>query len=192
MSKPPLKFPVDVVFLIDSSSGVILDNFEKEKEFVKSVTEIFSVDQHISRAAIISYGDRPLQYVSLDSSKADFPSAVNRAQYVGGRRRMDRAFLKSADILEGARFSVPKVVVLLTAGVNDPDIDSIRLVNDSQALRDAGVNLYIVAIGDGLDKDDLEGVVEKDDIFEVTRFGGLQGKSYFIAKDIASRARKFE
>ena len=190
MSKPHVKFAGDVVFLVDSSSDVSPLNFGREKDFAKSVAKILNIDQNVSRAAILSYGDR--QHLSLFDWEDDVLSALDKTPYTGGTRRMELALLKAAEILEGGRFSVPKVVILFTAGVNGPDRDVLPLINASQEVRDIGANLYVVAIGSAANREGLEPLVENErDIYEVPTFDGLQAESEPVARDIGRRAREF-
>ena len=188
----PEPFPADVVFLIDSSSDVILDNFGKEKEFVKSVAKFMNADQNKTRVAVISYGSSAIEQASFLSPQDELLSGLNQATYVGGRRRMDLAITKAAELLAESRFSVPKVVVLLTAGVNG-DGNQRLLANASHALRDLGVNTYVVAIGRDADMKELEQIAnDQKDIFKVLQFAGLTQTSEFTAKTIVSRAGELE
>lgn len=169
----PESFPADVVFLIDSSSDVILDNFKREKDFVKSVAQSMKADQNETRVAVVTYGYIAKEQASLMSPLDELFSSLDGAEYVGGRRRIDLAASKAAEILEGGRFLVPKVVVFLTAGVNGVgEADLLR--NASEALRDVGANTYVVAIGGDVKLNELEMIVtKKGDIFKVPVFTGL-------------------
>ena len=183
-------FPADVVFLIDSSSDVILDNFGREKDFVKSVAKFMNADQAKTRVAVITYGYRAIEQASFASPQDEFQRGLNGAMYIGGRRRIDLAVNKAVEILQESQFSVPKVVVLLTAGVNGVDEADV-LTNASKALRDVGANTYVVAIGGDADVKELEVLVEKQkDIFKVPEFTGLTQTSESTAKAIMSRASK--
>ena len=172
-TETPESFPADLVFLIDSSSDVILDNFEREKDFVKSVAQFMKADQNETRVAVVTYGYIAKEKASLRSPQDELLSGLDGAEYVGGRRRIDLAASKAAEILEGSRFLVPKVVVFLTAGVNGVR-EADLLKNASEALRDVGANTYVVAIGEDVDLKELEMIVTKqEDIFEVPEFTGL-------------------
>lgn len=183
-------FPADVVFLIDSSSDVILANFGREKDFVKSVVKFMNADQNETRVAVITYGNRAIEQVSFISPQDELQRRLGGVVYVGGRRRIDLAVTKAAEILEGSQFLVPKVVVLLAAGVNGVS-DAGILTNASKALRDMGANTYVVAIGGEVDVKELEVIVEEQkDIFTVPEFTRLTETSESTAKVIISRASK--
>lgn len=184
----PESFPADVVFLIDSSSDVILDNFEREKNFVKSVVQFMKADQNVTRVAVVTYGYIAKEQASLISPQGELLRGLDGAEYVGGRRRIDLAVTKAAEVLEGSRFLVPKVAVFLTAGVNGVgEADLLR--NASGALRDVGGNTYVVAIGGDVDLKELEMIVTKQgDIFKVPEFTGLAQTFESTAKAIIRRA----
>lgn len=185
-------FHADVVFLIDSSSDVIWDNFLREKDFVKSITTFMNADQKHTRLAAITYGSFAQGQAELVNESDVFLSNLNRAPYVGGQRRMDLAIEKAAEILEGSRFSVPKVVILLTAGKNSFKGRQL-LANASQGLQDLGVNTYVVAIGRNVDIKELGSTVDDErDIFNVSQFARLPETSESISKAIIERAGKRE
>lgn len=177
-----------MVFLIDSSSDVILDNFKREKDFVKSVAQFMKADQNETRVAVVTYGYIAKEQASFISPQDELLRALDGAQYVGGRRRIDLAATKAAEILEGSRFSVPKVVVFLTAGVNGVgEADLLR--NASEALRDVGANTYVVAIGGDVDLKELEMIVTKQgDIFKIPEFTALAETFESTSKAIIKRA----
>ena len=187
----PESFPPDVVFLIDSSSDVILDNFEMEKAFVKSVAQFMKADQNGTRVAVVTYGYIAREQTSFISPQDEFLSGLDGAQYVGGRRRIDLAATKAAEILDGSRFLVPKVVVFLTAGVNGVGEEDL-LRNGSEALREVGASTYVVAIGGDVDLKELEMIVTKQgDIFEVPAFTALAETFESTAKAIIGSAGQF-
>ena len=188
----PLPFHADVVFLIDSSSDVIWDNFLREKDFVKSITTFMNADQNDTRLAPITYGSFAQGQAGLVNASDVFLSNLNRAPYVGGQRRMDLAIEKAAEILEGSRFLVPKVVILLTAGKNSFDGRKL-LANASQGLQDLGVTTYVVAIGRNADIKEVGSIVDDErDIFNVSQFARLPEASDSIFKAIIDRAGKLE
>ena len=188
-----MPFHADVVFLIDSSSDVSWENFLREKDFVKSITTFMNADQNDTRLAAITYGRFAQGHeVGLVNESDVFLSNLNRAPYVGGQRRMDLAIEKAAEILEGSRFLVPKVVVLLTAGKNSFDGRKL-LANASQGLQDLGVTAYVVAIGRNADIKELGSIVDDErDIFNVSQFARLPVTSDSISKAIIDRAGKLE
>lgn len=147
-------------------------------------------DQNETRVAVVTYGYIAKEQASLISPQDELLGGLDRAEYVGGRRRIDLASTKAAEILEGSRFLVPKVVVLLTAGVNGVG-EAELLSNASKALRDVGANIYVVAIGEDVDLRELEMIVEEQkDIFKVPKFTGLAETFESTAKAIIRRAGK--
>lgn len=105
---------------------------------------------------------------------------------LGGIRRIDRALIAAGSVLNSARPSASKVVILLTAG---------RHVSGAQSLDEAmeplsqhRPRMFVIAIGQRVDKTELEPIVENpSEIFAVTAFDMLRRQSIPIAKDIKNK-----
>lgn len=115
----PDNFPgADVLFLVDSSSGVSQYDYEKEKELIKALTKALNSPGANSRTAFITYGNRPRVVYELDNdmSTDTVRRAIDSAQAMGGGRRTDRALDEGARVMKNSKRSVPKIVLLITAG----------------------------------------------------------------------------
>lgn len=178
---------------MDSSSLVNQQDFTKEKDFVKQVARYLSVTPGKSRGYVITYGDRTQDVVRFDSYRnvPEFERAVDSARFVGGSRRIDRVLDAAKNALSSARLDAPKIVVLLTAGRHTPAADAKTLDAAAKPLRDLGARTYVVAIGRGPSKQELQPIVERPgEIIEVDRFEGLKSTAYPTAKRIVDRSSK--
>ena len=166
-------FMADVVFLMDSSSDVGIENYRRQKDFVKAVAKALNLGEQATRACLVVYSDRTRLITRFDSHKTlrQFESAVNRAPYVRGPRRVDKAIEYAANLLRRARRGAPKVLVLITSGTrasgNPLDVAS-------EPLKAIGAKSFIVAIGNAPNIKALRLIVDKDsDIFRVPSFPRL-------------------
>lgn len=182
-----MDFKGDVVFLVDSSLAVSQDDFQKETAFVKAMARLLNVKPQMSRAAVISYGrnstlvTRFFSYSSTD----EFEASVDSAPYEGGLRRIDQVIRNAGRVLGEARRSLPKVVILLTAGPETQDPDTEDLYDAAVALRGFNAKTFVVAIGSSPDVDELLPLVRKpEDVFNVSSFDGLEGKTKSMARRI--------
>ena len=137
-----------------------------------------------SRVAVISYGSRPsIGRFSSSANKDTISSGVDNLRYVSGRRNISKALEESSSLLEKARESVSKVLVLLTTG-SEPS-----LTGPSQILKERGVKSFVIAVGAAVDKEELNPVVDEPrDIFSVATPLELTWRSYSIVDEIAKRA----
>ena len=71
-----------------------------------------------SRTALITYGNRPRVVFGLDNdlNKDALQREIDSAQPMGGGRRIDRALEEGVRLMTNSTQSVPKIVLLVTAG----------------------------------------------------------------------------
>ena len=183
----PQQFAADVVFVMDSSYDVDPHYYTRQKDFVKMMAQNLDVSRGNSRAAVITYGDRAPLITRFDDHEkfADFKSAVDSALYVGGMRRTDRALDSVIRVMNEARPTVPKVLVLLTAGGQAGDEGRESLEDASQPLRDLGVHVYVVAVGTKANNEELKPLVRhKEDIFAVESFKELPAQVEILSEKV--------
>lgn len=140
---------VDLVIALDASAGVGRENFDTLKDFVRSLSVQFDINRDVAQVALVAYSRRPSTVFSLDaheSGSAIF-GAVGQADYVGGVASTGSALLhiysNVLTVAKGARPGVNKAVVVLTDGSNGADA-----VVPAQKLRDDGVSVFVIGIGD--------------------------------------------
>ena len=177
----------DVIFLMDSSQTVSSEAYRKEKSFVKTIAKHLNVSPGKSRAAIVTYGSSASVVYSFGNTR--FDDSVDRARFVSGVRRLDLALQEASQLLTSARPSVPKLVVLLTAGNQasgspSPDVAG-RLV------RTRGGKPFVIMIGREPDEDVFVNVVEKSThLFKVPSFDGMQPYAGPLAKRIEENLKE--
>ena len=81
-------YPADIAFVLDSSTSVSYDDFERIKSFVKTMAKLFRIFQHGSRGAVIVYGDTARVAIRMDEyiNYRGFIDAVDSVGRIGGRR----------------------------------------------------------------------------------------------------------
>nr|XP_019938484.1 PREDICTED: von Willebrand factor A domain-containing protein 2 [Paralichthys olivaceus]XP_019938485.1 PREDICTED: von Willebrand factor A domain-containing protein 2 [Paralichthys olivaceus] len=140
---------VDLVFALDASGGVGRDNFSTLRDFVRSLTVQFDINRDVAQVALVVYGRRATTVFNLDAHETGSAilKAVGGAEYVGGVASTGSALLHiHSDVLtvaKGARPGVNKAVVVLTDGSGGGDA-----VVPAQKIRDNGVSLFVIGIGD--------------------------------------------
>lgn len=115
---PPNFQGADILFMVDSSSGVSPYDFDKEKELIKDLIKAFSSHPANSRTAFITYGNRPRVVYDLDNDMGEetLLEAIDAAQRMGGGRRTDRALNEALRLINISRRFAPRIVLLITAG----------------------------------------------------------------------------
>ncbi|XP_068439890.1 von Willebrand factor A domain-containing protein 2 [Clinocottus analis] len=140
---------VDLVFALDASGGVSPDNFVTLRDFVRSLTVQFDINRDVAQLALVTYNRRANTVFNLDTheSGSSILKAVDDANYLGGVASTGAALLHiHSDVLtvaKGARPGVNKAVVVVTDGSGGDDA-----VVPAQKIRDNGVSLFVIGIGD--------------------------------------------
>ena len=138
-----------------------------------------------SRAALVVYGFKPFVRVGFedyDDNFDKFMTAVNRAPYIGGERRTDKAVETAMDLFHKARPSVPKIAILVTAGKPS---EGASLEATLRPLRDSDVRTYVVYIGSDMKYEDVQVAVEKpQDAFQVQEYENLRHQVDRIARHV--------
>ena len=106
----------DVVFLLDTSSGVGKENFAKMKEFVRRIVTTFEMDSLMTQCSVITYDTEARLDIRLSDFKSEetFLEKLEKLEYNAGKAtRIDYALVMANDEAfapeNGAREDVKKV-----------------------------------------------------------------------------------
>lgn len=185
--KPADKDHVNVIFLLDASIGVRLNNFEKQKDFVKVMARSFQLPIRQSKMAAFSYGAFTAASGKLNTYQSlnEFDRDVDALQLISGQRRMDEALNAASNIIRQDTSPVRNIIVLLTAGRQARLYQGLIGSNYSKVAQDVGAEMYVVAIGREPSLDELRPiVVNPEDIYPVGSFDYLQREAQPIGNDI--------
>ena len=102
----------EVVFILDASTNVGRQNFEKQKAVVKQLARLFDVGPEKSRAALVTYSTYPFTVIPLGNYTLlrEFERTLNDISFYGGQRRMDRALEEAVNLFKEARPDVQRKV----------------------------------------------------------------------------------
>ena len=177
---------------MDTSIGVNSQDYEIEKRFVQRIAMHLGVFKGRSRAALVAYGGNSLVVFGFGGyhSNADFELRLNEALMFGGVRRVDRALDTAAALMLGARPTMPKAVVLITAGEQSREANAMSITNSARPLRDLGAWLYVIAVG-RTDQSELQkAIIRSTDIIFPMSFSSLYEYISPVAKYIANTSGK--
>lgn len=185
-------FQLDILFLMDTSSGVDLNDHKMEKGFVQRIALHLGVFNRKSRAALVAYGANASVVFGFGgySSNSEFLTRINDAPSIGGERRVDSALDTAAALLLDSRSVMPKAVFLLIAGRQSSLVDSIPIQDAARPLHQLGAWVYIMAIGQ-TDVNELQkATIRPTDIFFARSFSGLFGYIAPVAGYVANTSGK--
>ncbi|XP_078377620.1 SCO-spondin-like [Oculina patagonica] len=178
----------DLAFVVDTSGSISDENFKKQKDFVKVLASSFDPTLAQHQLGLISYSSDAQMEVSFQdkADRKEFERAVDLIPHTKGRTRLDKALkLASSQLFTssgGSRSGKRKIMIILTDGRQSQDPDTVALKVAVLPLKQLGVRVYTVAIGDEVDLKELHQVTERnEDVFPVSDFADLAN----MANDIA-------
>ena len=201
---PPVKVckaKVDLGFVLDSS-GSIANDYQNEKDFLKSVAAIFGTSADDSRAGVITFSHNVEHSIKLNdhTDLASFNAAVDAIPLMGSVTRIDKALRLTQKemftVANGARAGLAKILVLLTDGSQTQSSDAEDPAAIAAELRNAGIHVIVVGMGSGVNPTELAKIAGGDDkVFTAASFSDLlsddfmksvqekacEGKSYFFS-----------
>ncbi|XP_062584741.1 matrilin-2-like [Saccostrea cucullata] len=165
----------DIVFILDSSGSVGLGNFEKTKEFFKAMVDGFQIGSKAVRIGAVPFSTSVHNSFHLTSfySKPTLKSRISSIPYDSGSTNTAIAIRYARTTSFGAygRNNVPKLAVIITDGQSD---DKSSTLSEAQLLRNNGVIIFSVGVGDGVDESELQGMATKASyVFDVSTFSAL-------------------
>ncbi|KAM9723783.1 LOW QUALITY PROTEIN: collagen alpha-6(VI) chain-like [Menidia menidia] len=137
----------DVVFIVDESGSIGLENFQLVRAFLRSVVSSLEVGPDKVRVAVVTYSDRPTAqaFLSTFRDKWEILQFLSTLPYESGGTRTGAAlnFTLSQVLVpgRGAREGVQKVAVVVTDGASQDGVSEAAI-----ALRRAGVTVFAVGI----------------------------------------------
>ncbi|XP_061564976.1 von Willebrand factor A domain-containing protein 2 [Cololabis saira] len=182
---------VDLVFTLDASAAVGRENFATLQDFVRSLTVQFDVNRDVAQVALVAYSRRAATVFRLDAH--DTGSAVLRAVgdagYMGGVASTGAALLHAHSsvltVAGGARPGVNKAVVVVTDGSGGDDA-----VVPAQKLRDSGVSVFVIGIGDAQREKLMQIAGSEDHMISVPSYEDLKYFEDVIVQLLCSEAKK--
>lgn len=196
---PACFIPMDIAFLLDSSSNAGEDGYQTQKDFVKLLSRNLAMSVTGSRVGVISYSAQGSLDVAFQehSNPDDLEVAIDTLQFKGGASRIDKALDLALKVLftsnSGARPGIPKVAVLLTDLAKDvTEYDN--LWKAVVPYRTEGVKVIAVGIGPQADLQELRVLVGSEEYVlgaeSFKRLGGLAGNLTMLACKAAGKYTK--
>ncbi len=185
----------DVGFIVDSS-GSLKNDYQKEKDFVKSVASSLDISPTGSHVSVVTFSNIAKLNVKFSdhTNYKDFASAVDGLKLLKSTTRIDRALAVAYDNMfneqNGMRVKVPKVLILLTDGEQTKDAGAINPAKAVARFHDAGIKVIVIGIGKNVVFDELKRMVKsRDNLFRAADFEQLKSDQ-FVKSIIGTTCRQ--
>ncbi|XP_050409287.1 collagen alpha-5(VI) chain [Patella vulgata] len=186
-------YAADVMFLLDTSSSIEIDDFRKQLQFTQDVVKIFDIGRERTKVGVALFSDTVYPQFDLNAynSKGHIVDRIGKIGYRGGRTNTAEAlsFLRTKVFTQDqVRQGVPRIAIVLTDGLsNYPD----ETVRESKELHLNGITVFVIGIGNQTDTNELKAIASNPDseyAFHVNNFDAL----YSVKKTLAVKTCKVE
>uniref|UniRef100_H3A9H4 VWFA domain-containing protein n=1 Tax=Latimeria chalumnae TaxID=7897 RepID=H3A9H4_LATCH len=166
----------DLVFILDTSSSVGKEDFEKVRQWVANLVETFDIGPEKTRVGVVRYSDRPTTEFDLGRYQTleEIKGAARNIKYYGGNTNTGDAisYITKYSFSEEAGGrpaiqTIKKVAILLTDGRSQDYV-----LEPATAAHKAGIRIFAVGIGEAL-KEELDEIASEPKsahVFHVSDF----------------------
>ncbi|XP_056106602.1 collagen alpha-6(VI) chain [Rhinichthys klamathensis goyatoka] len=181
----------DIVFLVDGSASIGLDNFQQIREFLSSLVENFEVASDRIRIGLVQYSDTPRTEFLLNTyqNKEQILNYIQNMRYKTGQTFTGQGLefmLKHHFVVEAgsrAQQNVPQIAIVITDGDSQDEVES-----HAQELRLRGIEIYAIGIKDANEMLLRQIANEPYDqhVYSVSDFAALQGISQSVIRELCT------
>ena len=158
---------LDLVFALDGSESLAKKGFDKVKDLVKAMIDQYRISETETHVGVIEFSDEAEVILPLNLI-FNAGLLINKVQGIdpsGGKGTVtDEALRKSVDevfaVKSGGRPGASKVLIIVTDGKSTGRVPPKRAV---KPVKEKGVRVYVVNIGEDTDKDELKDIVPTED-----------------------------
>jgi collagen type XII alpha len=143
---------VDIVFVIDGSTSVGVDDFKISINFIIDIIDSFPVTPWGVQIGFVVV--QPADQIVVDlgdyKEKAHVDAAIRQVVYPNGDNSVGAALTQAKKVLDGSKRAVPKLVVLLLDNKAADDVS-----NPAKELKNSGVGVVSIAGSGDVDQGQL-------------------------------------
>lgn len=138
--------PGDLIFLIDSSGSIYPEDYQKMKDFMKSLIQKSNIAKNQVHVGVLQYSTvQKLEFNLIQYyTKGQLSNAIDAMQQIGGGTHTGEAIAVVSqyfDAQNGGRQDLKQRLVVVTDGESQDDVKQ-----SSEALRAKGVIVYAIGL----------------------------------------------
>ncbi|KAM9852029.1 collagen alpha-6(VI) chain-like [Aulostomus maculatus] len=181
--------PMDIIFLTASSESISRQDFEKIKDFLKSMVSQSNIGRNNVHAGVMQFSTNQ----KLEFGLQDFYNKERMLKAISDIQQMNEGFSmgealtevsKYFDEVRGGRPGLRQRLVVITDGQAHDDVAS-----PAAALRDKGVVIYTIGVLDANTAQLMEISRSRDKVFVERDFDALQDLESQVALDLCDPRR---
>jgi collagen type VI alpha len=183
---PCLKEEADIVFALDSSGSIGLNDYNSLKKFVSDVSGTLNIGSNNIRVGLLRFSDKVTNSFHLNqyNNKNAVQAAIQGLKYDAGGTRTHEAlsFMRTNSFLpsNGARNNVPRIAIVVTDGQSAfPAATKI----EADKLKKLGVTVFSIGVGPQISMQELRDMASgADKVLTVKDFKALSNIQASISK----------
>ena len=187
----------DVVFVVDSSGSILLQNWQLILDFMKNMIMDFTIGPNNVQVGVVSFSDnvRPEFQLNTYQGKSAMLRHIERMPYLDQSTNTQEAlrYVRTTMFTQrnGDRSFAPNVVIIITDGVPQvpADLNEARrlAIQEADLLRQQGMSVFVIGIGPQITPDVINALANRPPsryTFQVNEFRQLEN----ILSQVASAA----
>lgn len=150
---------------MDSSGLRSANEFASQINFIKVVAKRLDVSPNGTRAGVIFYNNPPQLTIALDKYKTvpELYTLLDGLSLQGGGRQLHKALTLAGQTIQASPTSAPKYVVVFVEGQQYVTNGAALLREAVRPLQALGVAVYLVAIGNKINRQELTSMVQNSE-----------------------------
>lgn len=152
----------DVIFVVDSSGSIGIDNWKLVLQFIVEAIKRMDVKPQGTRVGVVTYGNRAHIIFNLNNftTAAQMEQPVLNAKFLDENTNTSGGIYVAKKIMltpaNGERPAAPNMMIIITDGESTYDHD--LTIPYAKAARDTGDLIISIGVGDKISKDELNGM----------------------------------
>jgi len=158
--QPPIcAAPVDIALLIDGSGSISSSDFFLMKKFATLLATNTTISEEAVNIAVVQFSANAQVEFYLSSDQKEVLQGIQSMSQLDSSTNMDAGLDTAFGVLQKSKRSNPQVLIMFTDGVPDSGNDP---VSHAQAIKDAGIEIYTVGVGDDVNPKLLQQIASED------------------------------
>ena len=183
------------MFALDGSESLAKKGFDIIKDYVKGIVDEYNISETETHVGVVEFSDKTKVVLPLNQL-FDAGLVTNKVKLIvpsGGKGTVtDEALRKSSEevfaVKSGGRPGASKVLIIVTDGKSTGKEPPKRAV---KPLKEKGVRVYVVNIGEDTDKDELKDIVPTEkNIYPVKTLSRSPTVAPKLVEDIGKDIKK--
>jgi uncharacterized protein YegL len=150
--------PLDVIFVLDESTGTTASTFAQEKTFVQTLADGWIFGPNDVNAGVVAFSGVARTAVPMISVKASFHNAVSVISPRGGTTSIGDGLQQAKEVLDAHGRTTPnRVYIVLTDGLNNTN-NALLPTMEATLHADPRNVVYSIGVGSPVDANTLQNI----------------------------------